>query len=46
MYMSGPAQRIVCVPIEQQRVAEAPHQERESAPPAEPVREPVAPSSR
>jgi hypothetical protein len=49
MYMSGPAQRIVCVPIEQ-RVAEAPQQEREPVPPApEPVREPAvtgAPSSR
>ena len=49
MYMSGPAQRIVCVPIEQ-RVAEAPQQEREpEPPPPEPVREPAAtaaPSSR
>jgi hypothetical protein len=42
MYMSGPAKRIVCVPIEQ-RVADAPQQEREpEPPPREPVREPAA----
>jgi hypothetical protein len=47
MYMSGPSRRVVCEPVE--RIPEAPQQEREPEPPAEPVREPAAagaPSSR
>jgi hypothetical protein len=48
MYMPGPSRRVVCEPIER-RAPEPPQHERESEPPAEPVREPAAvtaPSSR